>query len=74
MRMYSNTHTVPLDWNSPCCGEVVSTQVRQGEELNWASQLKSSDQKIFSTISSTDSTLIRQRLERPSLVKAPLSV
>ena len=45
MRMYSNTHTVPLDWNSPCCGEVVSTQVRQGEELNWASQLKSSDQR-----------------------------
>ena len=71
--------TAPLDWNSPCRGEGAShqevfTQVRQREELNWASQLKSSDQQIFSTMSSTDSTLIRQRLERPSLVKAPLSV
>ena len=38
----------PLDWNSPCRGEgashqEVSTRVRQPEELNWASQLKSSD-------------------------------
>ena len=68
-----------LDWKSPCRGEgafhqEVSTQVRQREELNWASQLKSSDQQIFSTMSSTDSTLIRQRLGRPSLVKAPLVV
>ena len=73
------TNAVPLDWNSPCHSEgashqEVSTQVRQREELNWASQLKSSDQQIFSTMSSPDSTLIRQRLERPSLVKAPLSV
>ena len=57
--------TVSLDWNSPCRGEgashkEVSTQVRQREELNWASQLKSSDQQIFSTMSGTDSPLIRQ--------------
>ena len=55
----------PLDWNSPCRGEgashqEVSTEVRQREELNWASQLKSSDQQIFSTMSGTDSLLIRQ--------------
>ena len=48
----------PLNWNSPCRGEgashqEVSTQVHQREELNWASQLKSSDQQIFSTMSST---------------------
>ena len=48
-----------LDWNSPCRGEEashqeVSTQVRQREELNWASQLKSSDQQIFSRMSSPD--------------------
>ena len=71
--------TKAVDWNSPCRGEGafqqgVSAQVRQREELNWESQLKSSDQQIFSTISSNDSTLIRQRLERPSLDKAPLSV
>ena len=68
-----------LDWNWPCRGEgasqqEVSTQARQREELNWPSQLKPSDQQIFSTKSCTDSILIRQRLERPSLVKAPLSV
>ena len=55
----------PLDWNSPCRGEgashqEVSTRVRQREELNWASQLKSSDQQIFSSMSGTDSLLIRQ--------------
>ena len=55
----------PLDWNSPCRGEgashqEVSTRVCQREELNWASQLKSSDQQIFSTMSGTDSPLIRQ--------------
>ena len=55
----------PLDWNSPCRGEgashqEVSTRVRQREELNWASQLKSLDQQIFSTMSSPESTLIRQ--------------
>ena len=55
----------PLDWNSPCRGEAashqeVSNRVRQREELNWASQLKSSDQQIFSTMSGTDSSLIRQ--------------
>ena len=55
-------------------GQEVFTQVRQREELNRASQLKSSDQQIFSTTSSTCSTLIRQRLKRTSLVKAPLSV
>ena len=69
----------PLDRNSPCRGERAShqdvfTQVRQRENLNWASQLKSLDQQIFSTMSSPDSALVRQRLERPSLVKAPLSV
>ena len=53
------------DWNWPCRGEgvshqEVSTQERQREELNWASQLKSSDQQIFSTMSGTDSPLIRQ--------------
>ena len=56
--------TLPHDWNSPCGGEgashqEVSTRVRQQEELNWASQLKSSDQQIFSTMSGTDSPLIR---------------
>ena len=76
---YNNTSLHPLDWNSPCRGEgashqEVSTQVRQREDLNWATQLKSPDQQIFSTMSSTDSTLISQRLERPSLVEAPLSV
>ena len=55
----------PLDWNSPCRGEgashrEVSTRVRQREELNWASQLKSSDQQIFSTMLGIDSPLIRQ--------------
>ena len=55
----------PLDWNSPCLGEgtshqEVSTRVRQQEQLNWASQLKSSDQQIFLTMSGTDSPLIRQ--------------
>ena len=50
----------PLDWNSPCRGDgashqEVSTRVRQREELNWASQLKSSDQQIFSRMSGTDS-------------------
>ena len=76
-----NASSFPLNWNSPCRGEgashqEVSTQVHQREELNWASQLKSSGQKIFSTMSSTDSELdwIRQRLERPSLIKAPLLV
>ena len=69
--------TAPLDWNSPCRGEGAShqevfTQVRQREELNWASQLKSSDQQIFSTMSSTYSSLIRQdwkgllKLKHPS--------
>ena len=38
----------------------VSTRVRQREELNWASQLKSSDQQIFLRMSGTDSPLIRQ--------------
>ena len=57
--------SVPLDWNLPCRGEgashqEVSTWVRQREELNCASQLKSSDQQIFSTVSGTDSPLIRQ--------------
>ena len=42
-RFYKRIH-YPLDWNSTCCGEGashqdVSTQVRQREELNWASQL-----------------------------------
>ena len=55
----------PIDWNSPCRGEgashqKVSTRVRQREKLNWASQLKSSDQQIFSSMSGTDSSLIRQ--------------
>ena len=50
----------PLDWNSPCRGEgashqEVSNRVRQREELNWTSQLKSSDQQIFSRMSDTDS-------------------
>ena len=54
------TQAVHLDWNSPCCGEgashqEVSTRVRQREELNWASQLKSSDQQIFSSMSGADS-------------------
>ena len=54
-----NTWQHPLDWNSPCRGEgashqEVSTRVRQREELNWASQLKSSDQQI-SRMSGTDS-------------------
>ena len=67
----------PLDWNSPCRDEgashqEVSTRVRRREELNWALQLKSSDQQILSTMSGTDSPL--ERLERPSLVKAPISV
>ena len=61
------TLTHPLDWNSPCSGkgashQQVSTRVRQREELNWALQLKSSDQQIFSTMSGTDSSLIRQGL------------
>ena len=56
---------LPLDWNSPCRGEgashqEVSTRVRQREELKWASQLKSSDQQIFSIMSGTDSPLIKQ--------------
>ena len=56
------TSAILLDWNSPCRGErvshqEVSTRVRQREELNWASQLKSSDQQIFSRISGTDSSL-----------------
>ena len=38
----------------------VPTRVRQWEEINWALQLKSSDQQIFSTMSSPESTLIRQ--------------
>ena len=59
------TLPAPLDWNSPCCGEEashqeVSTLVHQWEERNWASQLKSSDQQIFSRMSSPDSTLIKQ--------------
>ena len=50
----------PLDWNSPCHSEgashqEVSNRVRQREELNWASQLKSSGQQIFSRMSCTDS-------------------
>ena len=54
-----------LDWNSPCRGEgashlEVSTQERQREELKWASQPKSWDQQILSTMSSPESTLIRQ--------------
>ena len=57
--------SVPLDWNSPCRGEEashqeVSTRVRQREELNWASQLKSSEQQIFSKMSGAESSLIRQ--------------
>ena len=61
----TSSNYVPLDWNSLCRGEwashqEVSTRVRQREELNWASQLKSSDQQIFSTMSGTDSPLIRQ--------------
>ena len=57
--------SVPLDWNSSCCGEEashqeVSIRVRQQEELNWASQLKSSEQQIFSSTPGTDSSLIRQ--------------
>ena len=56
---------LPLDWNSPCRGEGAShqevpTRVRQREKLNWASQPKSSDQQISSTMSDTDSPLIRQ--------------
>ena len=59
------TLVLPLNWNSPCRGEgashqEVSTGVHQREELNWASQLKSSDQQIFSRMSGTDSPLIRQ--------------
>ena len=55
---YLVTQTDLLDWNSPCRGDEDShqknsTQVHQREELNWASQLKSSDQQIFSTMSST---------------------
>ena len=55
-----NTQLLTLDWNSPCRGEGAShqevpTQVRQREELNWALQLKSSDQQIFSRMSGTDS-------------------
>ena len=38
----------------------VLTRVRQWEELNWALQLKSSDQQIFWRMSGTDSPLIRQ--------------
>ena len=58
-------HHHPLDWNSPYRGEEashqeVSPQLRQREELNWGSQLKSSDQQIFWTMSGTDSPLIRQ--------------
>ena len=44
------------------------TQARQREEL------KPPDQQIFSTMSSTDSTLIKQRLEWAPPAKAPLSV
>ena len=59
------TAALPLDWNSPCCGDgashqEVSTRVRQREELNGAWQLKLSDQQIFSRMSGTDSPLIRQ--------------
>ena len=62
---YDITQLFPLVWNSPCRVEgashqEVSYRVRQREELNWASQLKSSDQQIFSTMSGTDSPLIRQ--------------
>ena len=49
----------------------VSTKVRQRGELNWASQLKASGQQISSTIMSRPD---KTRLERPSLVKAPLLV
>ena len=38
----------------------VPTRVHQREELNWASQLKSSDQQISSTMSRPESKLIRQ--------------
>ena len=60
-----NSKQLPLDWNSPCRGEEashqeISNQVRQREELNGASQLKSSDQQIFSRMSGIDSSLIRQ--------------
>ena len=59
------TADFPLDWNSPCRGEgashqEVSNRVRQREELKWASQLKSSNQQIFSRMSVADSPLIRQ--------------
>ena len=57
------TLLLPLDWNSPCRGEgashqEVSNRVRQREELNWASQLKSTDQQIFSRMSGTDLPLL----------------
>ena len=60
MIRYHIETSLPLDWNSACRGEgashqEVSTQVRQREELNWASQLKSLDQQIFSRMSGTDS-------------------
>ena len=65
MNQWQNAQAVRLDWNSPCRGEgafhqEVSTQMRQQGELNWASQLKSSDQQIFSTMSSPEPTLITQ--------------
>ena len=40
--------------------EEVLTRVHKREELNRVSQLKSSDQQIFSTMSRPESTLIRQ--------------
>ena len=66
MHIYKHKETIeyvsslPLDWNSPCRSEgaphqEVSTRVRQREELKWASQLKLSDQQIFSRMSGTDS-------------------
>ena len=38
----------------------VPIRVRQRGELNWASQLKSSGQQIFSTVSRPESSLIRK--------------
>ena len=62
---YYITQLFPLDWNSPSRVEAAShqevpTRMRQREELNWASKLKSSDQQIFSTMSGTNSPLTRQ--------------
>ena len=66
---YIFTKHVPLDWNSACRGEgashqEVSTRVHQQEELNWVSQVKSSDQQIFSSMSGTDSWLIRDKIRK----------